>query len=407
MMSSSTRAGANGGADINVLIVDDEPKNLAVLEAVLDDPAYRLVRASTADQALLALIADEFAVLILDIRLPGMNGLELAQMIKNRKKTASVPIIFLTAYYNEDQHVLEGYDSGAVDYLTKPVNAPVLRSKVAVFAEMHRKNRELAAANSSLLAEVTQRRLAEQKLLEFNQTLEQRVVERTRALQEADRRKNVFLATLAHELRNPLAPIRTAAQLLESRSLKRTDMLRCRSIIARQVTHMAALLDDLLDIARLTNGELVLKKQSVPLQQLLDVAVETAEPLINEKQHRLRVEMPALPLVLDVDPVRFSQVVSNLLTNAAKYTDPQGQIHLTCTLDEKSVVVSVRDTGIGLPEQMYAKVFDMFVQAEAAKERAEGGLGIGLALVKALVDLHGGRIDVQSASLDSRRVRRV
>ena len=127
---------------INILIVDDEPKNLTVLETILDDPGYRLVRAESADQALLALVAEEFALLILDIRMPGMTGFELAQMIKERKKTAQVPIIFLTAYYNEDQHVLEGYGTGAVDYLHKPVNPAILRSKVAVFAELHRKNRE-------------------------------------------------------------------------------------------------------------------------------------------------------------------------------------------------------------------------------------------------------------------------
>src|SRR5215217_6495252 len=129
---------------INILIVDDEAKNLTVLESILDAPGYRLVRAESADQALLALVAEEFALLILDIRMPGMNGFELAQTIKGRKKTSRIPIIFLTAYYNEDQHVIEGYGSGAVDYLVKPVNPTVLRSKVAIFAELHRKNREVA-----------------------------------------------------------------------------------------------------------------------------------------------------------------------------------------------------------------------------------------------------------------------
>ncbi len=163
---------------INILIVDDEPKNLTVLETVLDDPDYRLVRAGSADQALHALVMEEFALLILDIRLPGMTGFELAQMIKQRKKTADVPIIFLTAYYNEDQHVLEGYGTGAVDYLVKPVNPAILRSKVAVFAELHRKSR-------ALLAEVTERRRVEEQLRELNDTLEQRVTERTQALQIA------------------------------------------------------------------------------------------------------------------------------------------------------------------------------------------------------------------------------
>ena len=149
--------GQPGEAPINILIVDDEPRNLTVLETILDDPGYRLVRAGSADQALLALIVEEFALLILDIRMPGMTGFELANMIKERKKTARVPIIFLTAYYNEDQHVLEGYGTGAVDYLHKPVNAAVLRSKVAVFAELHRMNRECFTANRALLSEVTER----------------------------------------------------------------------------------------------------------------------------------------------------------------------------------------------------------------------------------------------------------
>ena len=170
---------------INILIVDDEPKNLTVLEAVLDDPGYRLVRAETADQALLALLVEEFALLILDIRMPGMTGFELAQMIKGRKKTAGVPIIFLTAYFNEDQHVLEGYGSGAVDYLHKPVNPAILRSKVAVFAELYRKSRECSLANRALLVEVTERRRAEEQLRDLNATLEQRVSERTQALTTA------------------------------------------------------------------------------------------------------------------------------------------------------------------------------------------------------------------------------
>ena len=155
---------------INILIVDDEPANLVVLETVLDDPAYRLVRAQSADQALLALIEEEFALLILDIRMPGMTGFELAQMIKERKKTAYVPIIFLTAYYDKDQHELEGYATGAVDYLNKPVNPAVLRSKVSVFADLHRKNRTIQVANGALTNEVAERRRAEEQLRDLNET---------------------------------------------------------------------------------------------------------------------------------------------------------------------------------------------------------------------------------------------
>jgi PAS domain S-box-containing protein len=182
-------ASAFPAGPINILIVDDEPKNLTVLETVLDAPDYRLVRAESADQALHALVVEEFALLILDIRLPGMNGFELAQMIKQRKKTAGVPIIFLTAYYNEGQHVLEGYETGAVDYLVKPVNPAILRSKVAVFAELHRKSR-------ALVAEVTERRLVEEQLRELNDTLEQRVTKRTEALRFSEARYRDLIQAL-------------------------------------------------------------------------------------------------------------------------------------------------------------------------------------------------------------------
>jgi DNA-binding response OmpR family regulator len=167
---------STGGLELptNILIVDDEPANLLVLETVLDDPGYRIVRAQSADQALRALMTDEFAVMVLDIQLPDMNGIELAQMIKERKKTAHLPIIFLTAYFDQDQHRLQGYGTGAVDYLSKPVNPTILRSKVAVFAELHRKTLEVQRTNTALLAEVVERRRAEERLRELNETLERR-----------------------------------------------------------------------------------------------------------------------------------------------------------------------------------------------------------------------------------------
>jgi PAS domain S-box-containing protein len=198
----------SGDGPINILIVDDEPKNLTVLESVLNNPEYRLVKAQSADQALLALLVDQFALLILDIRMPGVTGIELARMIKERKKTALIPIVFLTAYYNEDQHVLDGYGAGAVDYLHKPVNPDILRSKVAVFAELYRMQREIKASNHALLSEVTERRQAQQQLRELNDTLELRVMERTRALrtsatmlQAATDNASVGLATLDTNLR--------------------------------------------------------------------------------------------------------------------------------------------------------------------------------------------------------------
>ena len=219
------------------------------------------------------------------------------------------------------------------------------------------------------------------------------------ALREADLRKDVFLATLSHELRNPLAPIRTAARLLDSPHLDPCDLSRAKTIISRQVVHMSSLLDDLLDVSRITRGVLLLKKQYVPLRGLLDAAVETAQPLIDARGHRLMLDLSGQPLLLEVDPVRITQVVSNLLTNAAKYTNERGRIVLESRLESQAVIISVRDNGIGLAAEMTTRVFEMFTQVEADSERSEGGLGIGLALVKGLVELHGGRIEARSAGI--------
>ena len=313
---SSARAGAVlstvTDAPINILIVDDEPKNLTVLETVLDAPGYRLVRAESADQALLALVSEEFALLILDVRMPGMTGFELAQTIKGRKKTSRIPIIFLTAYYNEDEHVLEGYGSGAVDYLHKPVNATVLRSKVAVFADMHRKSREIAIANRALLAEVTERRRAEEQLRLFNENLDRLVTDRTRALEmveaelrEADRRKDAFIATLAHELRNPLAPVRNAVQILQLQAGADPGLQRANEIIARQVAVMARLIDDLMDVSRINRGHIALRREPVTLSRVLELAVEATRPYVTEYGHELSVALPAREIVLDADVTRL------------------------------------------------------------------------------------------------------
>jgi two-component sensor histidine kinase/CheY-like chemotaxis protein len=203
---------ASGNGRINILIVDDEPKNLMVLEAILDAPHYRLIRAESAEQALLALLKEEFAVIILDIRMPGATGFELAQMIKERKKTSQIPIIFLTAYYNEDQHVIEGYDSGAVDYLHKPINPAILRSKVAVLVELHLKQLQLENVNRALLAEIAERRDIQEQLSNLNDTLEQRVLERTEAYREAEQQIRMLMNEVNHRSKNILSVVMAIAQ---------------------------------------------------------------------------------------------------------------------------------------------------------------------------------------------------
>ncbi|MGI9247223.1 MAG: hybrid sensor histidine kinase/response regulator, partial [Steroidobacteraceae bacterium] len=216
------------------------------------------------------------------------------------------------------------------------------------------------------------------------------------ALREADRKKDRFIATLAHELRNPLAPIRTAAELLGAARAGPTEIAWARQVIKRQVGHMSDLLDDLLDVARVTRGKLDLRKQRLRLDSAVETAVEAARPLIDGRRIRLDVDLPVPAPMLEADPLRLSQIISNLLTNAAKYSDPGGSIRLRARVHDDTVDISVRDDGIGIPAEALDSIFQVFSQVEGTSSRSQGGLGIGLSLVKGLVELHGGRVAVHS-----------
>jgi signal transduction histidine kinase len=399
-------ADANGSVPVSLdfgddvvplLLVDDQPSNLQALETLLGSTGCRLVRAQSADEALLALLDQDFAAIVLDIQMPGMNGLELASLIKQRRRSRHVPILFLTAHMIDERDMLQGYGTGAVDYLTKPIHPEILRSKIAVFVELFRKTRALARTNEMLQREMAERERMDEALRQANQELEWRVQERTEALQEADRRKDEFLASLAHELRNPLAPIRSAVEVLRRPELGAHHRGEAQAVIVRQVEHMTRLIDDLLDVSRITRDMLVLRVQRIGLEQVMAAAIETSRPLIAEREHALHVELPAEPVHLDADPARLAQVLSNLLTNAAKYTAPGGEIRVAAEADDREVLIKVTDTGIGIEPDMLPMVFDLFVQGDRSRDRSGGGLGIGLTLARRLVMMHGGAIDVHSA----------
>jgi PAS domain S-box-containing protein len=216
-------------------------------------------------------------------------------------------------------------------------------------------------------------------------------------LRETDQRKDEFLATLAHELRNPLAPIRQATMISMSASASEEQKRWSHEVITRQVHHMSLLLDDLLDISRITRGTLELRTEMTNLASVVDAAVETSRPSIEAKQHMFSIELPREPVSFAADPLRLAQVLSNLLTNAAKYTDPHGTIRLRASADAQNIEISVTDTGIGITQDALAAVFTMFSQVKSTQDRSEGGLGIGLALSKGVVELHGGTLEVQSA----------
>lgn len=228
---------------------------------------------------------------------------------------------------------------------------------------------------------------------------QQRLADLNRQLREQDRRKDEFIATLSHELRNPLSPIRVAAKLIASPQIAPAQLTRAQGIIERQVTHMALLLDDLLDVARITQGKLQIKKRTLTLSGVVEAAVEAVRPTLDGKHQHLAVHLPADPVVLDADHLRLAQILSNLLINAAKYSGPGGHIQLAGAVHGDVLSLSVKDDGIGIAPQYLLGIFEMFSQAGDATGRSDGGLGIGLALVKGLTELHGGTVEARSDGL--------
>ncbi len=220
-----------------------------------------------------------------------------------------------------------------------------------------------------------------------------------RKLAEADVRKNEFLAMLGHELRNPLAPIRNAVKIMKQRGSDDPDLCWARNVVDHQVRQMAQLVDDLLEISRVTSGKVRLQQEPVDVATIVAFAVETSRPTIDARNHRLSIALPARPVLVNADPLRMAQVLSNLLNNAAKYTKPGGQIRLAAKTERDEVVFRVRDTGIGIPPEMLSTIFELFTQVDHSLDHSEGGLGLGLTVVKSLVEMHGGSVQAQSAGL--------
>jgi signal transduction histidine kinase len=265
---------------------------------------------------------------------------------------------------------------------------------IAVFSEGLQAARRRAEAHAR---EAVRRRHELEQVLAQRKQLEQELQRRAEELAEADRRKDEFLAMLGHELRNPLAPILNAVQLLRLPSLADPELQRARDVIDRQVGQLARLVDDLLDVSRISRGKITLRKEPIDLALVLARAVETSRPLIEANRHTLTLGLLAQPVQVFADPTRLEQVFANLLNNAAKYTERGGSIELSSQRQGSEVVVCVRDTGFGIPAELLPHVFDLFRQADRTLDRAQGGLGIGLTLVKSLVGMHGGVVEAHSA----------
>jgi signal transduction histidine kinase/DNA-binding response OmpR family regulator len=548
---------------VDILIVDDLPDKLLVLESILAELNERVITVRSGPEALRQVLQREFAVILLDVNMPGMDGFETATLIRGRKKSAHTPIIFLTAFADE-MHAARGYSLGAVDYILTPAVPDVLRTKVKVFVDLFRMARQVkrqADERVALAGEQAARASAEEStrrsafLAEASKVLAasldptaierglvrlvvpplgdlgvlslpgengrlvptelgwadeaygrgvrafgrtevlhpalaaavQRVVDSGetellptvgngpattwtgdsnqeecassgpdfelssavvlplkarskvvgalllamgpsgrrycegvlslaedlagraavaldnarlyRAIQESDRRKNEFLAMLAHELRNPLAPIRNACQILRLNAPDRPELSQATDMIDRQVQHLVRLVDDLLDISRITRSMIHLQTEPVDVAAVVQRAVEVSQPLLDARRLQFSVSLPPAPLWVRADPVRLAQVLANLLNNASKYTQEGGCVGLAAAREDGQAVFRVRDNGVGIAAEMLARIFDLFTQVDRSLDRARGGLGIGLTLVKRLVELHGGTVQAFSAGV--------
>lgn len=385
-----------------VLIVDDEPRNLDALEVMLAPLEITLVRATSADAALLALLSHEFAALVLDIRMPDMDGLELARIIKQRRRLQHLPILFLTAHTVDDRDVIRGYGAGAVDYLSKPVNAQILRSKVSVFVDIFAKTTALSRLAEALQAEVSERQRVQAALEEANRELERRVEERTAALvlarDEAERQsrlKDEFLASLSHELRTPMNVILGWLSTLESGDAVR-DLSSVLGVVRRNAELQAKLIDDLLDTNRLLSGNLLLEPGRVELTELIWTTLRDLKPAASRKGIELVAHEAAGSVFVAGDHRRLQQVLWNLVHNAVKFTPDGGTVSAGLTLTEGHVEITVRDNGQGISPEFLPHIFERFRQETTATSDGTAGLGLGLTIARELVELHGGTIRVSS-----------
>jgi signal transduction histidine kinase len=370
---------------VNILMVDDQPSKLLTYETILGDLGECLIKASSATEALECLLRNEIAVVLVDVCMPDLDGYELAAMIRQHPRFQKTSIIFVSAILMTDLDRLRGYECGAVDYVPVPVVPEILRAKVSVFAELYRKTRALERLNLELEGRVRERTAA----LEAT----------TAALRDADRRKDEFLAMLAHELRNPLAPIRTAVQLLQLKELPEVQGTRAREVIERQVEHLVCLIDDLLDVSRITRGMITLQREPLLVATVVARAVETVRPAIDARRHQLTLDLSDDELTIDGDKTRLVQIVANVLHNAAKFMEPGGQIALTVTREGGEAVLRVKDRGLGIPQSALSRIFELFTQVHDTPGSSHGGLGIGLALVRRLVEMHGGTVAAASEGL--------
>jgi PAS domain S-box-containing protein len=495
---------------VNVLLVDDHLENLLALEAILEGLGQHLVKAQSGEEALRCLLNQDFAVILLDVQMPGMDGFETATLIRHRPRSQHTPIIFLTAYSTSDKQMFKGYSLGAVDYLFKPIEPEILTSKVSVFVDLFKKTEEVKRQATELAAVNAELRESEERFrslsacspvgifltdmegcctytnprfqaicgLTFEKSLgngwlqsvhpedRQRVktdwsswtisnqeysgefrcqtpegrihqvhvraspmlspqgellghvgtleditdrkqAEEARAqiireqvarkeAEAANRMKDEFLATLSHELRTPLNSVLGWARLLRTRAFDQATVTRALETIERNAQAQAQLIEDILDVSRIIRGKLQLNLRPIHLIPVMEAAIDAVQPVAEGKSLQLEISLEQAPKQVCGDPDRIQQIVWNLLTNAIKFTPEGGTIKVQVVQVDEMARIQVRDTGIGIEPEFLPYVFDRFRQADSTTTRSHGGLGLGLAIVRHLVELHHGKVYAES-----------
>lgn len=353
---------------IKFLLVDDLDSNLVALQGLLEREGLELLKARSGPEALELLLVHEVALALLDVQMPGMNGFELAELMRGTERTRRVPIIFLTAGAVDQQRRFRGYDAGAVDFIFKPIEPHILRSKAEIFFE-------LAVQRETL------RRTAEEA-------------------QRANRAKDDFLAALSHELRTPLTPVLLTAASLQGDDALSPEVRAQLAMIRRNVELEAKLIDDLLDITRISSGKFTIAPVPTDIHEVLGHTLEIVRGEATGKALQFSTQLEAREHHALVDPTRIQQVFWNLVKNAVKFTPAGGSVSIVTRNEEGgSLVVSVADTGLGISAEALPRIFRAFEQGDVAGQHRYGGLGLGLAISHAIVEVHGGKIVAQSEGI--------
>ena len=380
---SAPRNNNSSGEKVSILVVDDRADKLLAYEVMLGELNQNLVCARSGKEALRHLLNEDFAAILLDVNMPGMDGFETAALIRQRQRSETTPIIFVSAINDTVNHISRGYSLGAVDYILTPVVPDILRAKIAVFVDLFKKTEQI-------------RRQAEER---ESLIREQASTEHARAEAErASAAKDRFLAMLSHELRTPLTPVLASIFTLEHEENIPECMHESLQLIRRNVELEARLIDDLLDLTRISKGKVQLSFEIVNAHTLLRNALEICHSEIEQKKLKLQTDFAAKNIHLQADPARLQQIFWNLIKNAVKFTPNGGQLSIRTANDENGQFrVEVEDSGCGIDPQLLPRVFNAF---EQGGQTELGGLGLGLAISKALVEAHSGLIKAESNGRD-------